>query len=250
MTKTFVGMLHLLRRFSVISVLVALAFGILVPTTALAASAAPQKCAAGDVACVIAVGDQDIAVRQTALTTLSGKISTQLSKNTITSDQATTLQADVTTNQNSLATLKATLDAETTAKRARQDVHNIFFEFRIFAVVLPRDYHQLHLYVEVNLKTKLKNLEPVLQQAINNAPVGNQAQLKALFSDYVAQIAAAETQIDTAQAALPSLTPASYNTDHTTYVTTLANLKAAEKAANQDLHQAAKDLNQMTKLLK
>jgi len=243
-------MLHLLRRFSIIGVVAVLALGILVPTTALAASAPSQKCAAGDVACVIAVGDQDIAARQTALTTLSGKITTQLNKNTITSDQANALQSDVTTNQNGLASLKTTLDAETTMQAARQDVHNIFFEFRIFAVVLPRDYHQLHLDVEINIKTKLKNLEPVLQQAISMAPSANQAQLNSLFSDFEAQVADSETQIDTVQTDLPSLTPANFNTNRTTYASTLTTLKAAEKAANQDLHQAGKDLNQITKLLK
>jgi len=227
-----------------------LALGILVPTAALAASASPQKCAAGDVACVIAFGDQDIAVRQTALTTLSGKITAQLNKNNITSDQANVLQADVTTNQTGLATLKVTLDAETTMKAARHDVQNIFLVFRIFAVVLPRDYHQLHLDVEINIKTRLKNLEPVLQQAINSAPSGNQAQLNALFSDYETQVAAAETQIDTAQTIIPTLTPASFNTNPAAYKVTLSNLTAAEKAANQDLHQAAKDLDKITKLLK
>jgi hypothetical protein len=250
MTRTLVTILHLLRRFSIIGVVAVLALGILVPTTALAASVSSQKCAAGDVACVIAVGDQDIAARQTALTTLSGKITTQLNKNTITSDQANALQSDVTTNQNGLASLKTTLDAETVAKAARQDVHDIFFEFRIFAVVLPRDYHQLHLDVEINIKTKLKNLEPVLQQAISMAPSANQAQLNSLFSDFESQVAASETQIDTVQTDLPSLTPSNFNTNRTTYESTLTNLKTAEKAANQDLHQSGKDLNQITKLLK
>jgi hypothetical protein len=249
MTRTLVSTLHLLRRFGVIGVIVVLALGILVPTTVLAASTSSLRCAAGDVACVIAVGDQDIAVRQTALTTLSGKITAQLNKNTITSDQANALQADVTTNQTGLANLKTTLDAETTMKAARQDVHNIFWEFRIFAVVLPRDYHQLHLDVEINIETKLKNLEPALQQAISTAPAANQAQLNSLFSDFENQVAAAETQITTVQTDLPQFTPENFNTNRAAYETTLANVKAAEKAANQDLHQAGKDLNQITKLL-
>jgi len=250
MTKTLASFWHLLRSFSVICALGVLALGILIPTAALAASASPQKCASGDMTCVIAVGDQDIAVRQTALTTLSGKITTQLNKKTITSDQANTLQSDVTTNENGLAALKTRLDAETDVKAARQDINNIFLEFRIFAVVLPRDYHQLHLDIETNIMVKLKNLEPSLQQAINSAPGKNQAQLNTLFNDYKAQVAAAETQIDTAQTDIPALTPANFNTKRTTYQTTLSNLSAAEKAANQDLHQAAKDLDQITKLLK
>ncbi len=93
---------------------------------------------------------------------------------------------------------------------------------------------------------KLKNLEPTLQQAINGAPGANQAQLNTLFSDYKTQVAVAETRIDTAQSDILALTPANFNTNRTTYQTTLSNLSAAEKAANQDLHEAAKDLNQIT----
>jgi hypothetical protein len=104
----------------------------------------------------------------------------------------------------------------------------------------------LGVYLFSFTRLKLKNLEPTLQQAINGAPGANQAQLNTLFSDYKTQVAAAETQIDTAQSDIPALTPANVNTNRTTYQTTLSNLSAAEKAANQDLREAAKDLDQIT----
>jgi hypothetical protein len=220
------------------------------PTTTFAASLQPAKCTKKDVPCVIAFGDQAIVARQNALTTLSGKVTVQLNKGTINSDQSATLQADITTNQNNLVTLKARLDGETSVQAARQDVASIYTQLRIFAVVLPRDYRRLHVDIESVLDVKLKNLEPQLQKHISNAPANEQANLKALYSDYQLQLVTAETEIDKANALFPTLTPANYNTDRTTYVLNLKTLKAAETAAHTSLHQAAKDLHQIALVLK
>ena len=126
------------------------------PTTTFAASRPTDKCAKNDVQCVITFGNQAIAARQTALTTLSGKVSTQLNKGNIGSDQSAALQADITTNQNNLTALKTRIDADTNVQTARQDVKSIYTELRIFAVVLPRDYRKLHIAIESVLEGKLK----------------------------------------------------------------------------------------------
>src|ERR1019366_3967978 len=215
------------------------------PATTFAASLQTAKCANKDVPCVIAFGNQAIVARQNALTTLSGKVTAQLNKGNINSDQSAVLQADITTNQNNLATLKARLDGETTVQAARQDIENIYTQLRIFAVVVPRDYRRLHVDIESVLEAKLKNLEPQLQKSISNAPANEQASLNALYSDYTQQVATAETQIDMALALLPTLTPANYNTDRTTYTNNLHNLKTTETTAHTALHQAAKDLHQI-----
>jgi hypothetical protein len=220
------------------------------PATTFAASLQPAKCAKKDVPCVIAFGDQAIVVRQTALTTLSGKVTAQLNKGTINSDQSAALQADITTNQNNLATLKSRLAGETNVQAARQDIENIYAQLRIFAVVVPRDYRRLHVDIESVLVLKLKNLEPQLQKSISGAPANEQANLKALYSDYQLQLVTAETEIDTASALFPTLTPANYNTDRTTYTLNLKTLKAAETTAHTSLHQAAKDLHQIALVLK
>jgi hypothetical protein len=221
-----------------------------VPSTTFAATLQTDKCAKNDVQCVIAFGNQAIASRQSALITLSGKVNNQLNAGNIGSDQSAALQADITTNQNNLATLKTQLDGETHALAARQDVKNIYTELRIFAVVLPRDYRKLHVAIENVLEGKLKKLEPQLQQSISKAPASEQAALNALYSDYQQQLATAETQIDTATSLFPTLTPANYNTDHATYTNTLKDVKTAETAAHLALHQAAKDLHQIVQMLK
>ena len=221
-----------------------LGLGIAIPMTALAA---PKAC---DLQCVIAFGNQQIGARQTALTTLNNKVGTALNNHHITGDQANALESDVSTNQSGLTALQQKLDGETTLAAARNDVKNIYLQFRIYAVVLPRDYRELWLDELINVDAKLKGLEPKIQQAIDNAPPDEQAQLKSLFDDYKSQVAGAESQDDAALTEIPQLTPENFNNDRSAYETALGNLKNDEKTAHSDLHQAAADLRQIVKILK
>jgi hypothetical protein len=238
------------RRFATFTILSILALGILVPSTAFAATNSTHTCAPTDTQCYITEGDQFIALRQTALTTLSGKVTVRENQHLITSDQSSILQSDVSTNQRGLAALKSKLDAETDPKAARQDVVNIFFQFRIFAVVLPRDYRRLYFDVAVNVDNKLRSLGPDVQQAISKAPAGEQAQLNTLFNDYKTRLSTAESQFDLAQAAFPALTPANFNYNRSNYQTTLSNLDKAEHTIHTDLKQAGSDLHQIAQILK
>lgn len=241
---------HLPGHFVAIGIFSILALGILVPSTAFAATTTSHKCASTDTQCYIAAGNQFIALRQTALTTLSGKVTARQNDHLITSDQANVLQSDESTNKSGLASLKSKLDAETNPQAARQDVVNIFFQFRIFAVVLPRDYRRLYLDIAVNIDIKLRSLGPGVQQAINNAPAGEQAQLNTLFNDYKTQLTTAEAQFDLAQADFPALTPANFNYNRSTYLTTLNNLETTEHTIHTALKQAGSDLHQIAQILK
>jgi septal ring factor EnvC (AmiA/AmiB activator) len=225
-------------------------FVLLTPAFAFAATANGAKCDKADTQCFIAFGDKAIAARQSSLETLSDKITAQRKASNITDDQAAALQADVKTNHNDLATLKARLDADKNAQAARQDVEAIYTQFRIYAVVLPRDYRRLHVDVEIVVRGKLVNLEPQLQQAIQHASASKQAKLNPLYSDYKAQLASAEGQIDSAQKLFPALTPTNFNLNRSTYEAALAKLKTSESAAHNALHKAGDDLHQITQILK
>lgn len=240
---------HLPKRFAILGALALLAAAALIPATAFAASNQQTKCAANDVKCVITAGDTLITNRLTALNTLKGKISTDLSNHKITSDQASSLQSDISTNQTGLNTVKTKLDAETVAKNARQDVLSVFTQFRIYAVVLPRDYRHLEMDVEINAKNVMQGVAPTIQTALGSAPADKQAQLKSLFSDYQKQVAAAQSQIDIAQNDFPAMTPENFNQNRASYESTRQALDNALKAARGDLHQAAKDLRQMANIL-
>ena len=238
------------KRFAAIGILSILALGAFIPATALAAGPTSQKCTATDTQCWITLGDQLIAERQTSLTNLGSKITERLNGQLITSDQASVLQTDVSTNASGLAALQTKLNAETNAPAARQDVVNIFLQFRIYAVVLPRDYRRLFLDMAVNVDAKLRDLSGQLKQAIQGAPASEQGQLNTLYNDYIAQLTTAESQFDVAQSDFPALTPSNFNYNRSAYDSSLNSLKTAEQTIHDALKQAGQDAHQIAKILK
>ena len=140
--------------------------------------------------------------------------------------------------------------AKQNAQAARQDVVNIFWQFRIYVVVLPRDYRQLYLDIARTLDTKLRGFGPQVQQAIEKAPINEQPQLQSLFSDYQAQLTTAEGQFDAAATDVIALTPSNYNYNRASYENTLASLNASLKTIRMPLHQAGQDLHQIGGILK
>jgi hypothetical protein len=253
----------LTRRIGALGLGAMVAASALLPgTTALAA---PQAGCGTSVSCIIQFGDARIAERQTALTKLSGAITTQANAGHITSGQASNLQSDVSANANGLAALKTKLDAEITAAAAVADVKLIYLHFRIFAVVLPRDYHIIWLDVLVNIDAKLRTLQPKIETVLDKASKlndtdndGDVAAMNAAYADLKAQLTAAEGQIDGAQGLIPSLTPAAFNdpsgiykTDWTDFVNDIHSAHTDIKAAVADLHKIvaiAKELNAEQKL--
>jgi septal ring factor EnvC (AmiA/AmiB activator) len=221
----------------------------LLPATASAATAQSTKCTVTDTQCVITAGNQLIQARLTALNTLNGKVTTDLSSHKITSSQASSLQGDISTNESGLNTLKSKLDAETMAKNARADVLAMYTQFRIYAVVIPRDSRNLLLDIEENAQQLMTNVAPSIQAAINAAPASEQSKLKALYSDYQTQTSNASSQFTTANQDIPQMTPQAFNQTRSTYEGVRASLDKATSTASKDLHQAAKDLKQIVSIL-
>lgn len=253
--KLFVTLRHLYLRPVAVAILSLLALSAFLPATAFAASpssspTATPRCAPTETQCIINLGDQLIATRQTALTNLNSKVTGDLNKQLITGDEAAVLQSDISTNQQGLSALQTKLNAETNAQAARQDVVNIFWQFRIYVVVLPRDYRQLYLDIARTLDTKLRGFGPQVQQAIEKAPINEQPQLQSLFSDYQAQLTTAEGQFDAAATDVIALTPSNYNYTRASYENTLASLNASLKTIRSALHQAGQDLHQIAGILK
>lgn len=240
------------RRLLALGMVVSIALGVVGTVSASAALAAPAitTCTRTDVKCVIAFGDLRIDERTAALTTLNDRVNLQLAAGHLTSSQASAIQADITSNQNGLAALKSKLDAETDVSAARVDVRNIYTQFRILAVIVPRDYHEMVLDIMTNVQAKMAGLEPKLQQAISNAPASEQGQLNTLYSDFTAKVAAASTQITNADGLVSSFTPDNFNNSLTAYRTNWLTFRSDILAGRADLRQAASDLHQMAKILK
>jgi len=252
--KIITTLRRLPRRFVAVGALAVLAAGIAVPT-ALAAPAQPNGQCSGMtqsaiLTCVKQFGDTQIANRLTALNTLSGKVSDAQQKGHIGSDLANQLTGDVTTNENGLNALKTQLDGETTIAAARTDVHNIYWQFRIYAVVLPRDYHTLWLGILTHADQRLRGLQDKISDAIAKAPASEQTQLNQLFSDFKAQLQEAESQIDAGQGQLATLTVNNYNNARSVYETALGDLRTDTKTAQRDIKQAISDVHQIAQILK
>ncbi len=236
------------QRVSLLAMMAVFALGIGLPATALAAPATDS--APCNLQCAIAFGNQRIDDRQGALTKLHDHITAQQSKGHITSDQSNSLTSDVSTNQSGLTSLKSKLDAETDVTAARQDIKNIYEQFRIFAVVLPRDYGELALDVMTNLNAKMAGDESKIQTAIDNAPDSEKAQLNTLFSDYKAQLGTASNEISDAEAQVPQLTPDNFNNNRTSYLNALTTYKNDRRSARAALKKAAQDLHQIATIVK
>lgn len=214
------------------------------------ATAPTSLCALTDLQCVITFGDARIAERQAALAKLNSRVAAVYTAGHITSADNSALVNDISTNQSGLTTLKGQLDSATDAKTARADVKLIYTQFRIYAVVAPRDYHELWLDVVMHVDTRLKNAEPTIREAINGAPSGVRSQANTLFADYQSQVSTADAQTQAAEAILPQLTPSSFNTSATAYQAQFGSFKTDIQTAHTATKQAIADLHQIVLLLK
>jgi uncharacterized protein YukE len=220
------------------------------PAIALAApkQANETKCGT-DIACVKKAGDDLIAKRQTSLDAMATKINGLVTKGHLTSTQANPLLDQINTNKSGLSALKTKLDGETDIAAARTDVKNIFLQFRIYAVFLPRTRHVVELDLMTNVDAKMKAAEPKIEDAIAKAPDDKKDQLNTLYADFKAQLKEAEAQIDAGQGQLPVLTPNTFNTDKATYDKAFDALKSDTKAAHDALEKARDDLRQIATIL-
>src|SRR5689334_20976809 len=231
------------RRTVFFGATLALLLSAAIPAIALAA---PQDTRCGtDISCVKKFGDDAIAKRQTSLDAATTKINGFVSKGALTSTQAGPLLDQINTNKSGLASLKTKLDGETDITAARTDVKNIFLQFRIYAVFLPRTRHVVELDLMTNVDAKMKAAEPKIEDAIAKAPADKKDDLNKLYADFKAQLKEAEAQIDAGQGQLPVLTPNTFNTDKATYDKAFDALKSDTKAAHDALKKARDDLHQI-----
>jgi len=232
------------RHLAVLALALVGAFGLF----GVAASAAPTASAAGHcttVACVQQFGDQRIQERLAGLEKL--KDAAQNNKS-LTDQQRGVVIKDANDNENGLSALKKKLDAETDIKAALGDVKNIYVQYRIFAVVLPRDYGEILLFHEQNVITRMTDAEQTISNLIQKAKDAGKdvTQLQALQTDYNAKLQDATNNTNNAQGLIPSLVPANYPATNNTLKTYRSDLQNAHK----DIEGATDDLHKMLQILK
>jgi hypothetical protein len=224
--------------------------GVITPLSGFATVPASTTCAATDMQCVITFGNARIAERQAALTTLNSRVTERFTDGRITSSDNSTLVGDISTNQSGLTTLKGQLDSASDAATARADVKLTYTQFRIFAVVLPRDYHELWLDMIIHTDARLSGSESIIQDAINGAPSGVQAQASTLFADYKSQVSTAQAQTQAAQGIIGQLTPANFNASASSYQAQFGSFKTDIQTSATATKKAISDLHQIVQLLK
>jgi hypothetical protein len=235
------------RRAGILGASALMALGITLPATALAAPNLPATC---DLSCVKNFGDLRIAQRITDLNALASHVTNYVNAGDISTAQAQVIQTDLTNNINGLTTLKGQLDSASNEQTARNDVKLIYTQFRIYAVVLPRDYNELHVDIELTVDQKLRALQPKIEQWIDSATQTEKQPLNALYSDYKGQLQEAEAMIDAAQGQYAVLTPQNFNNDTSSYRSAFQQLKSDEQTAHNDLHTAGTDLHKMAQIMK
>lgn len=252
MKHTVARLIYSARRVAFPLLFSLLALGFAIPATTLAASAASAHTnisCGSNLSCVVNFGNQQIQNRLNVLNTLNGRVSYWLNKQAITGTQASALQSDVSTNESGLNALQSKLDAETSIQEARQDVHTMYDQFRIYAVVLPRDYRTIHADIAGNIDAKLQGMESDLQADINSAPSSEQQQLTSYYNNFVMEVNDAANDVSTAQNGLAVLTPANFNASPGSYEATQASVTTADQNAHKELHQCGYDLHQIEKVL-
>jgi len=236
------------RRLILLGAALALALAALVPAVALAAPRTPAAC---DLTCLKKFGDDQIAARLGALSDLSTKIDGLVSKNLLTSDQATTLKGKIQDASNNLTALKQKIDSDTDTTTARADDRSIMTQFRIYAVLMPLLRHMVWVDLMTNALGTMSGLDDDIQTAISKAPASQQAQLTALFKDYKAKLADAQTQLDNAAKQFAAMTPDAFNKNPSGFkLSTLGTLHKDSTAAHKDIKAARTDLHQIAMILK
>ena len=235
---------------AVLGGLAALVATAIIPLAGFTSHASANLCAPTDVKCVIHYGDLAIGARQVSLSTLNSRVTEQFKDGHITSSDNATLTGDIASNESGLSALKTKLDGDTDAATARADFKTIYTTFRIYIVVLPRDYHELWLDIITHTDNRLASNETLIQDAINGAPAGVQQQANQLFSDYKTQVTNAQAQASAARQIIPQLTPSAFDSDPTGYKTTFTTYRTDIHSAAADTKAAISDLHQIVVLLK
>jgi hypothetical protein len=257
------------RRLLLLGAALALGLTALVPVLALAAPAASHTASACNLACLQKFGDDQIAARFASLDALNTKITAlgpdgqgtsgtatttataTAAKGLLTADQVTALQNQIQNERNSLTTLKQKIDADTDAATARADDQSIMKQYRVYAVFLPLLRHTVWVDLMTNALGKMADLDDKIQTGISSAPASQQTQLNALFKDYKAKVADAQTQLTNAATLFASMTPDAYNKNPSGFkITTLGALHKDTIAAHKDIKAARTDLHQIAMILK
>jgi len=182
---------------------------------------------------IISKGDQEITRRINNLTSVQSKI-TATTK--LTASDQSTLSAEVSSEISGLTALKAQLDSSTTVSAAIVDVQDMFSEYRVYALVLPKVDLVKTSDDQLTTEGKLTTLAQKLQTRITAEKTAGKdvTTLQADLNAMTSSIASAQGISNSIENTTISLQPSDYDSNHSVLSGDVAQLKTAladEKSA-------------------
>lgn len=202
----------------------ALVVGSVVP--AAHADSTPSMGPKSSLAAIQAAGDAATAKRVTSLQAAIAR--TTANKQISDADRATvlaTLNADLA----AMPTVKAAIDADTTASQAYADYRTIFTQYRVYAVAIPQA--MVAAGADGLTTTAIPKLQKVAADLAGR--VAAHPDLQPKLDDMNAQIATAQSDTNGLAAAALAVTPASFDADSSVMADLRSKLRAAVAAAKQ-----------------
>ncbi len=191
------------------------------------------------------LADNAITQRLTVLNAVETRINGLVK---LSSAQKAQYSAEITTDINGLTSLKAKADGDTDLPTLRADYKSIFTTYRIYVEFLP----QLHLLVASDTMsvtdTKLSDLATKLQTRLQS--LGNPSSMTGLLTDMQSKISDANTQYNSVESQVTSLTPQSYDSDPAGTSATLKTARTEIQAGAADLKAAFADAKQIVQYLR
>ena len=194
---------------------------------------------------IISKGDQEISRRLTSLTTLTNTINAATK---LTASDKASLTSEVGSTISGLTALKSKLDAESTLAGARTDAQQIFDDYRVYALVLPK-VHLVKVADDIQASDmKLTAIAQKLQSRITaDQQTGKDVSaLQAKLTDLTNQVSAAQSIANKIETGVINLQPTDYNSNHQV----LSGDNAQLKTARQDNQAAFTDAKSIVASLK
>jgi hypothetical protein len=192
---------------------------------------------------IITKGNTAIAQRLTTLGDLVTNINS--SSNKLTTSDKSYLLSEVNGASSGLASLKSTLDAETSLKAARADYADIFSEYRVYLLVKPKVNDIKTADVQQAREQKLTTEQGKLQTRFNKVGKNN-SQTQSLLTSMQTELSNAKGISSSVETGALPITPAQFNTNPTV----MKNYSAQLKQATDDNQTAVQDAKQIVTALK
>ncbi len=162
--------------------------------------------------------------------------------------QKTQLQTDVTANLTGLTDLGSKIAAGTDVTTVRALDKSIYTDFRIYAVVIPRDTGEMQAWLGLNnltqVLTSLANVQPKIEAL--KAKGVDVRQAESLVTQINTILADTKTKFETSAATLSAIKPADYPTSGTTF----RQVRQIFRDAKKEVHHARQSISRLNGIMR